>query len=57
MMDSLNPKRMEKEIRIMAAPIAIVPMPTNVTVLEKEVSCVFRILRATKSGKFILIQG
>lgn len=37
-------------------PSDIVPMPTNVTVLENEVSCVFLIRRATNKGKFIYSQ-
>jgi len=51
----LNPKRMENATKIIHVPKAIVPMPTYVTVLENEVSCVFRIRRATNRGKFTVI--
>lgn len=39
-------------MRMIPAPMAIVPIPTNVTVLEKEVSWVLRIRRAMNKGNF-----
>lgn len=55
MMAFLKPKRIEKATKMMQVPKAMVPMPTYVTVLENDVSWVFRMRRATNRGKFTVI--